>query len=363
MREQLRDKIEKLADRATGQTLNQVTSDKSKSLGDTLKTTATICRTELLDELLSERFIKPVEEAVGTSIIDRKLLNFEVRKLARPLIVEPPEPNLIIQPRAWALSACLGALLGLFMFTPAVRLLLGQEFKQTGLLIGGPLGALLGVLFVGFVGRHMMLLRALQAVLGIGTGVELVSLFFGQANPFIIVWQKLANNFSGGGALNGVKRIVLYLIGIFIVQCVVPVSKVQHTQLEKSVRSAILAWLSHHTDLMILLAIGITTGSQDNTTLLQSSGMPGELIRALEKLTGIEEPGQRASMAKEVIQEFKNAGYEIHVLEEQEFSETMLEQYDVVGLIEPGDQVRILESSVIRDGLVVLKGKLTRERG
>ena len=114
--------------------------------------------------LLKKELLSPARISVisGGAVSDERstaaiALTFD--SVAKPL--EIPAPARHIEPRAYglALSAMIGAILGMVILTPLFRL--ASEMRDVGLALGGPLGALSAVLIVHKTGRSRLLLRLL----------------------------------------------------------------------------------------------------------------------------------------------------------------------------------------------------------
>jgi len=363
-REQFQDEMELLTDECMHQVLGRVGTLESLS-EPVLDGAAAGSREKLIDKLLSDDFLSAISETCQVEKPDRQLIAHNLRAAAEPLHVDIPEPVMQIRPRAWALAAGLGAILGV-LFTPSMlRALVHAQYGEAGILLGGPLGAIIGVVFIGFLGRHKVLLRLFQAALGGATGAEVTVMFLGATSPWRAVKNYLTGRLPGDGLISKIRRIVLYITGIIVLQCAVPTAFYGQDQLQQNIRSAIHAWLRHHADLLILLVLYAALVPHKETDENEYA-LPPQMLRVLEKLTQSAKNSDRdgvVSTAEELVQEFNNAGFDIQPDDAgRVYEETLLQHYEVIGLIKPGDPYRVLEKPVLQNGTVALKGKITRKR-
>lgn len=360
-RERFQDDVELLTDECMHQVLGRVGT--LESLSEPVLDGATAgSREKLLDKLLSDDFLSAISESCQIEKPDRQLIAHNLRAAAEPLHVDIPEPVMQIRPRAWALAACLGAILGVLFLPSLLRAMVHSQYGEAGLLLGGPLGALIGVIVIGFLGRHRVLLRLFQATLGGATGAEVTVMFLGATCPWRAVKNYLTGRLPGDGLLSKIRRIILYITGIIVLQCAVPTAFYGQDQLKQNIRSAIHTWLRHHADLLIVLTLHAALVPQEDTEKNKYM-LPPQMLRVLEKLAQASGQDAIISTADELVQEFNNAGFDIQTDDDEPlFDETLLESYDVIGLIKPGEPYRILEKPVRQKGQVALKGKITRKR-
>lgn len=364
-RERLENDVELLTDKCIHLVVERV-NNQSPLSGPSLDVAAAGCREKLLDQLLSEEFLSAIAETCHTGAPDRQFIAHNLRASATPLHVDIPEPVIQVRTRAWALVACLGAILGVLLMPPALRTLIHPKYGETGILLGGPLGAFIGVVFIGFLGRHKILLRLFQTALGGATAAEVTIMFLGAASPLRTVRNHLAGRFPGSGLIRKIRRLLLYVTGVIVLQCAVPATFYGQDQLMQNIRSALHAWLRHHADLLIILVLNAALAPPEDTDV-NTYSLPDQMLRVLEKLAQADSRDDIVSTAEELIQEFNNAGFEIHAddaaaNEEPLFDETLLDSYETVALIKPGEPYRILQKPVRQKGQVALKGKITRKR-
>jgi hypothetical protein len=256
------------------------------------------------------------------------------------------------------LSACIGALLGMAVLTPVMRLLFGNDYREFGLLLGAPLGALLLVAFIRYVSQRKFLLRSLQVLLGLTTVAEVVSLFLSPLNPFRLVWRTLTNRFGGKGLWGSIKRICFFIIAILLLQLAVPVRKLAREQLKENTDTAVKDWIDGHALLLSMLA----AAPHGSELPAEPDPQDQQLLRAMVKLVQSGDES-RGAVTSEIIQAFKNAGYDFHPSVDCDvFNDSLLPYFTTEGLIENGDEVKILEPPVLKNGTCILKGRITRKR-
>lgn len=348
-------RFSRLAD-AESQRIAGSFNDDRLPTSELLKLEAGESRMHLIDALW-DAYIQS-DTGKELSDIERNALKFDFRDHALPLTIPCPVPREELRPSVMPLSACTGALLGMAVLTPVMRLLFGNDYREFGLLLGAPLGALLIVAFIRYVSQRKFLLRSLQALLGLTTVAEVVSLFLSPLNPFRLVWRTLTNRFGGKGLWGSIKRILFFIIAILLLQLAVPVKKLAREQLQENTGTAIKDWIDGHVLLLSVLAATPRGSEQPVEPDLQDQ----QLLRAMVKLvqSGNE---NRGVITSEIIQAFKNAGYDFHpAVDCDVFNDTLLPYFTTEGLIEKGDPVKILEPPVMKNGTCVLKGRITRRR-
>jgi len=301
-----------------------------------------------------------IHSSAGEELTDstRNALKFDFRDRVPPLIIPCPVPREELRASVMPLSACLGALLGMATLTPLMRLLFGNDYREFALLLGAPIGALLIVTLIRYLSQHKILLRSLQAVLGLTTIAEVASLFLSPLNPFRLVWRTLTNRFGGKGLWGSIKRICYFIIAILLLQLAVPVKKLARRQLKDNTDTAVRSWLEGTVLLLSLLAAATQETAQQPVTDKQDQ----QLLQALVKLlqTGEDE---RPAITSEIVQALKNAGYDFHPpIDCTVYHSGLLPYFTAEGLIENGDPVKILQPTVLKNDTCILKGRLTRRR-
>ncbi len=312
----------------------------------------------LCDRMLSEEFLGKIDSRAQDDNFRRRTA-FEFRALLIPLQIPFPEPVLEMRSRSWAYTGCLGALLGMLSGGPLLHYLL--DMRDAGVILGGAAGSLVFLMLVGYLVQHPRILRVVQGAFGAATILEVATMAGASINPLSLLWGRVTKYFTGRGLLHRIKRIGVYLAGILVLQLAVPRARIRWDQLESNTRDAVQSWLSYHLNILLLLHQKTTALPGDTES--HNSALPAPLISSIQKLS-LAPTDQRSAVAEEVIQEYKNSGFStFHDESGGTFENSLYEQYEILGLIEQGDPFRILEHPVIKDGQVIKKGRLTKQRG
>lgn len=122
------------------------------------RTATTMAQTQLKDALLGEQWLERIQPKDTTSVSNKGALTLAFDAVMPDLAL--PAPITSRQPSLWsrALAALIGAVIGLLVLTPIAHW--GLDMRNMGLLLGGPLGAMAGVLISGRLGRLLRWLRA-----------------------------------------------------------------------------------------------------------------------------------------------------------------------------------------------------------
>jgi hypothetical protein len=352
-------KSDQLSHMADAESLRITSSfnDQRLPTPELLKLEAADSRLRLIDVVWDAFIHSPAgEELTDTA---RNALKFDFRDRVPPLAIPCPVPREELRASVMPLSACLGALLGMATLTPLMRLLFGNAYREFGLLLGAPIGALLLVAVIRFLSQHKILLRSLQAVLGLTTIAEVASLFLSPLNPFRLVWRTLTSRFGGKGLWGSIKRICYFIIAILLLQLAVPVKKLALRQLKDNTDTAVHSWLEGSVLLLSLLAASKHEAEQTSIPDKQDQ----QLLQAVVKLVQANE-SERPVINNEIIQAFKNAGYDcISPVDCTVYNPGLLAYFTSEGLVENGDPVKILQPPVMKNDTCILKGRLTRKRG
>lgn len=268
-------------------------------------------RSLLKKELLSPAWISAVS---GGTVSDERTaasiaLTFD--SIAKPL--EIPEPARHTEPGAFglALSAMIGALLGMVILTPLFRL--AFEMPDLGLALGGPLGALCAVLIVHRLGRSRFVLRLL-----------------------------------------GRRRQARY-------------DRQSHEQV---VRTLIEQWLNFAVPLLAALCHWRSQPADAPADRESAFRRIGGLIYALHRTT----PESLSVAADELIQEARNCGFEgldgspafLSAAEDKPsviaWTNDLLTKYEAFGDVTEGDKVKIERKPVVFDGNVMERGLVRKLR-
>ena len=350
------DQLSRMAD-AESLRITASFSDQRLPTPELLKLEAADSRMRLIDAVWDAYIHGPVGEELSDT--ERNALKFDFRDRVPPLTIPCPVPREELRPSVMPLSACIGALLGMSTLTPLMRLLYGNDYREFALLLGAPLGALLIVALIRYISQHKILLRSLQAVLGLTTIAEVASLFLSPLNPFRLVWRTLTNRFGGKGLWGSIKRICYFIIAILLLQLAVPVKKLALVQLKDNTDAAVTSWLEGAVLLLSLLAASTQKAAQVSIPDKQDQ----QLLQAVVKLVRAQE-SERPVITSEIVQAFKNAGYDFNPpVDCTVYHSGLLPYFTLEGLIENGDTVKILQPPVMKNDTCIQKGSLTRKRG
>ncbi len=268
-------------------------------------------RSFLKKELLSPAWISAVSGGVVTDERSAAAIALTFDSVATPL--EIPEPARQIEPRAYslALSAAIGAILGMVILTPLFRL--AFEMRDVGLTLGGPLGALCAVLIFHRLGRSRLVLRLLR--------------------------RRRQARFD----------------------------RQSHEQV---VRTSIEQWLNFAVPLLAALCLWKSQPDEAPADRESAFRRIGGLIYALHRTT----PESLSVAADELIQEARNCGFEgldgspafLSAGGDKQsviaWTNDLLTKYETFGDVSEGDKVRIERRPVVFDGNVMERGLVRKLR-
>lgn len=273
-------------------------------------------RAVLQQDLLSAEGIAPLcgETRLQESDLALVALSFEaiapaLRIPGAPAMAEPKTLML-------ALAGAAGALGGMFALAPLMRL--AFQMQDLGLVLGGPLGAMLAVLIAHRLARVRLLARIL---------------------PGIFVRPR---------AWRGAVR----------------------SEHEKTVRACLEQWVDGAVPLLAILCLHQPETARAKTDRDQALRRIGKLIYALHRA----DPPSLGVVAHELIQEAKNSGFEDleglpAFLENAEARKEIVTwkpdlqgRYERFGHIGEGDQVMVERPAVVFGGQVVQRGLVRKVR-
>lgn len=359
------DEIEVLARRQADVIYERV--DEQGDLADqaVLDAAADRCRGNCLDAMLSREFADKTAAAVGIDQPDLQLLAFDLRQSAAALRIELPEPVIQARVTFLVIIAGLGALAGMALGAwICVLLRISPESYEAARALGGLIGPAVAVALGGYVTHRERLRRAIQWILGaaaVGIGVTEVLSWL---NPAAQLWRVFSGRIGTAGRWGKLKLLLWCLVLIALLQLAKPVKKTDRERLRRTIHSAVKSWLDSQVDLMALLLVLQRDRAVSAPATPPSSGIAtAPVLEALRKLSSAGSVEDRSDVAKEVIQECENAGIVFASAGgDGVFDESLLEIYDVVGLIRPGDPYRVLEPAIREGERVVVKGRITPKR-
>lgn len=348
------------------ETVLELFDAETEQLGqETMDTAASRCRSDMLDHLLDERFVGHVAEATDADSPDLQVLAFDLRHAAAPLKIELPEPLLEIRVSMLMLAAGVGSLFGMAVAAwLCVVLRLPSDGAETARAIGALFGPAVVVALAYSLTRHDRLRKVLQwglGILAVGIGVTEI---LGWINPAGQLWRVLTARWRGRTLWVKIKLLLTCVVLIILLQLAKPLRRTNRPQLRKTVESTIRSWLVAQIDLLTLLIASQGLAPRREQAEDVAPVTSPALLESLTKLAGARTDSERSDIAIEVIQACENAGLTFATpRDEGAFDESMLDAYDVIGLISPGDPYRELEPPVLQGDRVLVKGKLTRKRG
>ena len=245
-----------------------------------------------------------------------------------------------------ALAALVGALVGMLILTPLLRLALGLQ-NTVGMFLGAPLGAFGMVWLLRQVSRVPQVRKALQPLLAVA-----------------VVVDTGAAVFRGKGFWGLVKRILAYVATIFLLRHITPQPKYDREAHKRAVELAVQQWLNGAVMLLACLSassVGAVTIKAD----------PEEIIRGLARQVYELQscpPDQFPGAVSELIQKAQDLGFEglepdaSNSGRPQVWAAEMRDKYNTFGLIEEGDPVIIEREPIILRGEVLEKGLVRKFR-
>ncbi|MBN1972526.1 MAG: hypothetical protein JW787_02710 [Sedimentisphaerales bacterium] len=321
----------------------------------------------LRKELLTSAILSKIS---GQSSFDKKSfesLAFAFDTIVPPVTVQKPAQFLELRASSVALSALLGAVLGLTLLTPFTRLFLGM--RDLGIVMGGPLGAFCMVLIVWRVSKSKTLRKILLAALGIASAAEIWRVVKGYTF-FSGIRNMLRLRRPSKGLLEPLKRLVLYIAIMFVLAFSKEKPVFEKSSHEQAVRTCIQSWLKMAIPLIVALqyySIKPEQVSNDRQEILSTlAGHIYALHRAAQK--------DLPSAADELIQEAKNLGFEgldgqpqfFPNIEKREdnlvWASSLIDKYEAFGDITEGDTVKVERKPVILGGKVLRRGLVRKNR-
>ena len=271
----------------------------------------TAAQSLLKKDLLSPASISAVSGGAVTDERAAAAIALTFDSVAKPLRIPEPAVQTGAGSFGLALSAIIGAVLGMVILTPLFRL--AFEMPDLGMVLGGPLGAFLAVLIVQKISRSRLLRRLLRR-----------------------------------------RRKVRY-------------DRQNHEQV---VRTYIEQWLDSAVALLALLCICKSQPEEAPADKESAFRRIGGLIYALHRTA----PESLTVAADELIQEARNCGFEglegspafLSAAKDErnviEWTKDLLTKYEAFGDVAEGDKVRIERKPVIFEGNVLERGLVRKLR-
>lgn len=315
---------------------------------DELQSAMIAARRKLQDILFSRNTL---EKLGGSDTSDARLagMKLEFRRFERPLNSPPLPASTEMPPMCLPLAATLGTVLGMLIGSPIGLYFL--DMRDTGLFVGACVGAFIVPWALDQASRNVWLSRTLIASLGVATAVEVWAYL--SVNPLAAIWRKLSGHKS-------LQRIAIYLMLIGLLVFTRRRVTYERAILEQSVRQTVDNWLH---DAFVVLAV-LVEGRNEGRRTEKGINELGKRIMELHAASA----DTLAGLAEEVVDAARDAGFE--GLEERNGDDSVLTwadamsiRYSTFGHIEVGDRVRVEQQPVVRDGEVLEKGLVRKQRG
>ncbi len=342
--------FEKLGDRDTPSTADIQAANQA--MGIALKE-----RTESIDW---------IESLCGTetSLQHQEYLKAHLKELLVP--PEIPDPTLVrmeVRTTVLCAVAAVGAVLGFLCGGWVARWLLGIP-AESGLLFGAPIGAALGVVFVMLVANNETLRNRILLGLGVAGGIDVAFQIFKGFVP----WPT-------GGKVSFVKRLLLYAVLALVVFVSRREKICDKKYYREEVESIVDNWLHTALAVVAVLTFKVKAIKENpfNPNLADTETLTGivGIAKKLRRSSGENIP----LVIDELVQELETHGFEIpEETEMPEYSVTvtpeqllvwddsMKERYKTMGIIRPGDTVKVEEEPIVRDGVVEKIGLVRKIR-
>lgn len=301
----------------------------------------------------------------------RDVVKERFRELSPMLHVPTPPVSMVLTWLVMGLSGFIGALAGLILLAPLIRLATGVS--ETGLMVGAPIGAFLLPMLVWHVSRSKWLQRTAAVAIGLAGAAELWG-FVRSAGWAGLVWQKLGGSRSGKNTL---IRVAIYTGIILLIVFAKRKPEFHKEQHMEDVRQAVEGWLDHALTLLAALAwsdcdmLSEREQSRDDEIMEAFVAKVGRELLELHHCPKDDLPYQ----AEMLLQAARNQGFEnlggtpvFMAAEEsvpiQTFSwaEEFAERFRTYGHIVVGDMVYETKSATIMDGKVMERGMVRKHR-
>jgi len=301
----------------------------------------------------------------------RDVVKEQFRELSPMLHVPSPPVSMVLTWPVMALSGLIGALAGIILLAPLIRLATGVY--ETGLMVGGPIGAFLLPCLVWHVSRSKWLQRTAAIAVGLAGAAELWG-FVRNAGWAGLVWQKLGGNRSGK---NTIIRVATYAGIILLVVFAKRKPEFHREQHIKDVRRSIEGWLDHALTLIAALAWSDRDMLSEREQRRGDENMEtfvAEVGRELLELHRCPQSDLRYQ-AEIVLQAARNQGFEnlggtpvfmapgeCTSIQTFSWAEEFTERFQTYGHIVDGDIVYETKSATIMDGKVMERGVVRKHR-
>ncbi len=301
------------------------------------------------DHVLSERWLSAVTGNMKIDHCEFSRIELAFDNIMPSLAIPKPQDASTMSSLRLALAASVGAILGMMVFTPLARLLLGM--RDTGLFLGAPVGAMLLVLASCHAAENKWVKNVLVAALGVATITEVWALLSG-GGVFSRLWHRL------GGRRSGVKRLLVYGCAILVLAFSKRVPHIDRLGYEQTIVYTLRQWID---EAIIVLAFLF----QPNTLSADSTQCEDMLYAIVAKIKMLQSAGKEnvEFAVQELIQETENMGFSSGDGPHQfTWEDSKQNEYDTYGHIELGDLVIVERESVCFKDSIKHKGLVRKLR-
>jgi len=313
--------------------------------GGTLETAHSAAEAVLWRQVLSPEWLAGVFPDAALSSSDRARLELALRSCSPLPPLPPPQDASEITFLRLAAAAAVGAVAGMLLLTPAAKWLLGM--RDTGLLVGGPLGAALLVLATQRVSGSRRLRAWLAGMVGLAAAAELW-LALARPRPLRWLWRRL------GGRRTGFTRFAVYAAILLVLLLARRTPRLDRPGYEQTLKAFFRAWL----DGVVATAIALQDSLTGAETPQNATGLLTETVARLHEARSTPDGHLREAL-EAILQQLRNEGFTAESAEGlATWDEAMRRQYDTFGHVEPGDRIVVerepvrFRETVERKGLV-----------
>lgn len=299
-----------------------------------------------VEELLAPEFAVLAGENLSGD--ETALFLLRVEEIIPPLILPDPPTTDETPSLRIAAAAAAGSLAGMALLSPLTSVLWGS--REAGFFLGAPFGTLALALAAFHLPRNKWLLRSLAALLGLATFREVLT-FLGADALFSRGWNLLRKNRTS------FSRLLLYPLLLAVILLLGKKElRLDRKIWEKSVKNALSAWIEG------VVRTAFFLNRENPLPQVNEEAPLPRLASKILTLEGASEDDLSAGIT-ELAGEVRNLGFEGEGLGLTFlWNEETAKQYDVFGLAEPGDRVKVERSPLLRDGEVESKGLVRKVR-
>ena len=314
---------------------------------------------ELQLQIVSNELLETLNRNSALEAQTSDYIAIHTASLLPPVIVpEPLSVQAILRTIPLCLNAALGAGVGFYLGGLMVRLLALPT--ESGMIVGAPIGAFLMIWLSMYVANNPAVRKLLLASLGIVAFADTAGQIVKNFVPLPFVKK---SRFAFLGRLAG------YAVAAWIIWLLKPKPSFDGRHYRQEVETIAEQWLRSAVSVIAILmyrsqqadAAGSNKNDKTEKNMATLAEITANILRQPEN--------DRDILLWELVQAFKNFGYEMPDTEAQDEKETIFqwqdsnnERYETFGFIEAGDRVRVEKPPVIQDGNVIKKGLVKKAR-